>query len=224
MRKYRIPKALYICLISILVCLSVGYTYAYFSANSSATGKATINVVDVDWGNKNGNSVLTSQFADTNTITLVNQLKRGKATKIQCTDKSGNPRDVYLTMRNENGNVDVYCRIKIEATYINKQGQEVDFSQYLRLVNNVGTAETPTYVDIASGATAYWTYENGYYYYKTASTGKMKTVYVGDMINVAEYIFLDSASSVDMYGADVNIKLTLQAVQSSHDAYTSEWI
>ena len=66
-----------------------------------------------------------------------------------------------------------------------------------------------------------------YYYY--APSGDISNLTREDVIApgggpaVAEYVYLDASSSAELYGKQVELTLTVEAVQASNNAYKSVW-
>ena len=229
MRKYSIPKAVYGLLIFILICLSISYTYAYFSASDIVTGEITLNSIDVTWRNENSNMALIPTLFDDPTtedinealsIQIVSDLKRGDYVQLQAKDIHGVKQDIKLNISNI-GSTGAYCRIKLTGTYITKLGEEKTCEDdWLNLA--LGGANDTKKLMTSSG----WFYSDasgeGYYYYGS-SINSLTELGKNSGLTLADYIFLSAESSTDMYGASLKVILTLEAVQSSNSAYKAVW-
>lgn len=238
MRKYSIPKCLYIFVSAILLCFSFGYTYAYFSAQDVVSGNAAIYSVDVSWINLSTSSEIAGSNLypnNSDTITLANNLVRGAYTHMQSPtydnngavvkDNNGNVKlqNVNAAIQN-NSQIPIYCRVKLVASYVDASSQTVDITQYVKLGYYSEEAGEPEFITTNS-----WVYDNttGYYYY--APTGNISNLAEQDAIQpsngcaVAEYIYLDPSSSTVLYGKDINMTLSVEAVQASNNAYKSVW-
>lgn len=241
MRKYLIPKITYVITLLLITCLSIGYTYAYFSAIDYAESNVTLGKINMVWRDYNSN------FAEMETLfnnkptegeDIVNEamsiqvkgsLKRGNFTEIIATDVKGNEAARLLEVANVNNDsngVGAYCRIKIDATYtIDGAAPEICEDGWIQLALKTGTSDPKL---ITSNG---WFFYNGYYYYgkQTADTDgnvvsrELKSVASGESRTVANRLYLSSDSPANMLGAKVEIILTLEGVQDSNDAYKSEW-
>ena len=115
MRKFSIPKSLYVLLILVLGVLSIGYTYAYFSSQHQAVANVQLGKVDIVWRD---NSKLINNGANSILI-MAEELKAGEFSKFQTfTDDQSSMRDSLLSVSNLDATASIYCRIKIDATYI----------------------------------------------------------------------------------------------------------
>lgn len=240
MRKYAIPKAVYGILVLILLCLSIGYTYAYFSAVDSASSTTQLGLIDISWRDNNHFSSMQFLFDKTETdtneaqsIAIIGELERGKYTEIKANNKAGTLTNVRLEASNSLGTVGAYCRIKLEASYIPlNSATPIPCSTYIKLALDTGDEKVLiTDLNIADHNINGWFYDNGYYYYGTKTTDPEtgKTTYnlteltAGGGQVVADYLYLDTSASSNMFGSSVSIKLTLEGVQSANNAYESIW-
>ncbi len=233
MRKYSIPKFMYVLVVLILAGLSIGYTYAYFSAMDSASSSLKAGEVDVCWVDSESGMTMQSLTGTVNpghlttvnnvqTIKLTNSLKRDGYVHLQTKDKSDQNIDITLQVDNR-GTVDAYCRIKITATYVPLSGGNALTCEdgWLKLyLNNADTFNADMAITDLG-----WTYYNGYYYYGSVSGTDLSLTPVtkgnGEML--ANYIYLDKDAPSKILGATVNIVVTLEAVQTTNDAYKSVW-
>lgn len=230
MRKYAIPKVAYVLLTLILICLSIGYTYAYFSSYYNATSEVSLGQLDVKWIDSiSGNAISTifdkpgTATNEANSIAITGELERGGYAEIKANNKEGNLTKVILEIDNTSSSVDVYCRIKLTATYT-PQGSNTPVNcnyDWIQLA-------TPNKNVITSSG---WFYDNGYYYLgakpknatdnTTISLTSIQGMYGGQV--VAEYIYLSPDASASLFGSTINITLKLEAVQTTNDAYKSVW-
>lgn len=243
MRKYAIPKFMYIIVSAILLCFSFGYTYAYFSATAMVESTLKMNRVTVNWVHLNAGGQTQSidslsVYNNDNVVVLTNDLKHGvyvqmqaqtyktvtneetkETTKVPNVDEGGNnvTTNVKLGIRN-NGDVAIYCRIKLTATYIADGGEKEDISSYVKLATyNSGTAKYVFVEDQSS-----WFINEGYYYYGT-TIKNLTQIDASGYIAFANYVYLDPAASTELYGKQVSVTLSLEAVQFEHEAYGSAW-
>jgi len=230
MRKYALPKAVYVILIAILLILSIDYTYAYFSASVIATGKIKLNSINVSWRDENSNMAqlptlfdnpATSDVNEALSIQIISELKRGGYVQIQANDVNGVKRNIKLNISNL-GTTGAYCRVRLNGTYTNKAGEQKNCEDdWLKLALTSGANKK---FITNSG----WFYDNsaddgvGYYYYGE-SLNSLTELTKNTALTFADYIYLSSDSNVDMFGASLVITLTLDAVQSSNNAYKSVW-
>lgn len=229
MRKYAMPNVIYILLIMILAGLSVGSTYAYFSAIDKATSNLKVHNIDVSWRDANANdSKLTTWFDDTKTdaneamsIAISgDSLRIGHYVEIKAKNIEGKDQSVKLKISNF-GSTGAYCRIKITATYTNQEGELVECDedkQWLQLALGDNNEEDEKTLITESG----WFYSDGYYYYGS-SIGNFTEIGKNTGVNVADHLYLSSTTGAELYGVSLNIVLTLDAVQSSNKAYESAW-
>ncbi len=250
MRKYSISKIAYIVLIAMLACLSIGYTYAYFSAQVSAESAVKLGRIDIVWRDKNTRAYITeTMFPDDNgttkneslTIPVVDPLKRGECTAI-ATNKGNLKLEVYNRNNEDLTIVSAYCRIQIQASYIPAGGKEADrvyckdengWFQWFQLASKTGTDENGknTYSLITEKDINSWFYKDGYYYLGTKEYDYdlEKDVYSfveitpGGGIEVADYIYMSPDADAEMLGATVNIVVKLEAIQANNKAYESMW-
>lgn len=222
MRKYAIPRPVYFMIILMLILLSFGSTYAYFSSKVIATADMSMHNVNVAWADMSSEStfsrdgLISANFSNINDIVLVNKLKRGESVQIQCVDNKNATVDVFLSVATDEASTPVYCRIKIQATY-NNGTEDVDFSEHIqpkyKFPNSTGTLENVSIHD--------WVYENGYYYYK--QSGNLKSINGNQTIRFANYIYLSEECSADLLGREVSLSFTVEAVQASASAVSSVW-
>ena len=217
MRKRGIPKSVYVIWITLLLFLSIGYTYAYFSALDSVTTQATVYNINVTWRDENKNdALLGTWFNDTSNIAITSELVRGKFVSITATNKSSQQQNVKLKMANL-GSTGAYCRIKIVATYTNNGGVEKTCEDgWIQLALNTG-GSTPTLIT-SSG----WFYSNGYYYYGT-NINNLTELGKNTGVTVADNIKLSETSSADIYGSTLKIVLKLEAAQKANNGYKYVW-
>lgn len=223
MRKYAMPKVAYILLMMILLCLSIGYTYAYFSAIDKVKGSLILHSINVSWRDGGSNDARIPTLFDNPTtneneamsIAITGELVRGGYTQIKARDINNNIKNIKLKISNF-GTTGAYCRIKITGTYLDKNNeQKVCEDGWLQLA----LSDDDSYDLITENG---WTYYNGYYYYG-ADINSLTELSRNSGLTVADYLYLSSTSSADVYGATLNIVLTLEAVQSSNNAYKSVW-
>lgn len=212
MRKYKMPKILYAMLITILLILAVDYTYAYFSANTTASGKLGMADISARWMQSyyEGENIVPT-YSDLNVDAQGfvdisgSELKRSMFTNIVHVNN-----DITLVLATSI-DTPVYCRLKLEASYEKNvsDGQQttkqtVDCTSYIKLAMNEEFLED----------TAHWTLENGYYYYKT--NGVLKKISSGITFNVANQLYLDPSSNSEIYGQELTIKLKAELVQADY--------
>lgn len=231
MRKYSMPKVVYVLLISILLCLSINYTYAYFSSSKDVSSVITLNSIDVTWRNENANmALLPTLFDDPETedlnealsIQIVSELKRGDYVQLQAKDINDVTQDIKLNISNF-GTTGAYCRIKLTGKYTTKLGEKKDCPDTWLNLALGGDNDTKTLMTNSG-----WFYSTGSsdgvgYYYYGSSLSSLTELSKNSGITLADYIFLSAESNTDMYGASLTITLTLEAVQSSNNAYKSVW-
>ena len=230
MRKYAIPKTFYAILIALILSLSIGYTYAYFSAYKTADGGASIHNVNVNWYNLYSLKDMDAEFGENTTIQVASKLKRGACSTIYLgTEGEDNYQPISLALSSES-QIGVYCRVKLEAIYTSKTVTDQDCSEWIKLANN---NDDGSYTLLENSGT--WIYLNGYYYYgaEDTSTGDKDSNGIGvipipilneDITPVASLLYLDDEqSSADIYGATVTITLTLESVQAANEAYKTWW-
>ena len=225
------PKAVYILLISILLCLSINYTYAYFSTSRTVESVITLNSINVTWRDENSNMALfTTLYDDPNTedlneslsIQLIGEIKRGDYIQLQAKDINLVTRNIKLHISNT-GTTGAYCRLKITGEYTTKAGEEKTCEDgWLQLALDEGDGTKSFITDNG------WVYSNGTtdgvgYYYYGSSLSSLTTFNKNAGMTLADHLFLSAESSTDMYGVSLRITLTLEAVQSSNNAYKSVW-
>lgn len=209
MCKYKISVATGFVMLLLLI-FSFGYTYAYFSQKASATASLKMYSIQANWYN----SSTFSQIGNGNTIAIKSALKRGAYTQI-VDSKDSSTIVLAVNHSEDDDGLEAYCRIKLDATYINSLSETKDCSQYIVLAKKSGNSYT-----LLNNSTT-WKYENGYYYYKNSSG--LISLGNGDTIDVADYIYLAGNVSTDIFGASVSITLTVEMAQVANDGYKSVW-
>ena len=220
MRKFAIPKFVYVLLVLMLGVLSIGYTYAYFSSKYQASAAIQMGKIGLVWRD-NAVDKLINNGANSISITA-EELDAGAFSKILAlTDDQSSTRDSVLELENKDATVAIYCRIKIDATYTPKD-EEVQVNcgeQWIQLAYKYG-ASNPKLISNDG-----WFYDNGYYYYGT-DNGASKTLSPIDArsgLVVANYIYLSADVDAEIYGGAMSIVLTAEAVQTTNNAYQSVW-
>ena len=213
MRKYKMPKILYAMLAIVLLVLAVDYTYAYFSANTTASGTLGMADISVKWMQSYYPSTDSEfpEYADLpeSSVGIIdiseNELKRSAYTNIKY---AGNDITLMLSASIE---TPIYCRLKLDASYIKTTtngeqvtNETVDCSAYIKLALNNILLENSTN----------WKFENGYYYYKTGST--LNKISTNTIFDIANQLYLDSSSSSEIYGKELTIKLKADIVQADY--------
>ncbi|MBQ7880478.1 MAG: hypothetical protein IJ358_01375 [Clostridia bacterium] len=234
MRKYAIPKTMYIALIAILLCFSVGYTYAYFSATKVASASLTLGYIDVTWrdGNNGDAAFSSTETFDKESTTddeslaigIIGEITRGGYAQITAKNVSDQTRNIMLKMANINGTVGAYCRIKIDATYTPAGSTEIKQCED----GWVQLAMEQTLITLGD-----WCEYNGYYYYgsKTTTTTDGVTTTTFELtelskkggVDVANYLYLSPESSTELYDATLSIIVRLEAIQTTNNACEHEW-
>jgi len=232
MRKYALPKALYVILISLLLCLSINSTYAYFSASNLIESDITLHTIDVTWRDENSNMALfTTLFDDPSTaelneamsIQIISELRRGDYVQLQAEDINGTERNIKLNISNI-GTTGAYCRMKITGKYTTKDGQEKTCKNgWLKLAlangnNKKFITETGWFYNDSNPQDN----EDGYYYYGV-DINNLSELTKHSGLTVADYIYLSADSSSDIYGSSLTITLTLETVQSTYNVYKDVW-
>lgn len=240
MRKYHAPKLAYIFISAILLCFSFGYTYAYFSANAVVEATSKTNRASVAWYHiKPDNSDTDVDglkiYSSNNTVTLTNSLRHGQYSAIQAqvyktvtsqgqttiepeTGSGGTPvsQNVKLAVKNT-GDVSIYCRVKLSASYKDANDNTIDISEHLRLVVYLNSEY------VYSEDTDYWAYSNGYYYLGESSSSLTK-ITKNNYVVLADYVYLSPNASADLYGKSISVTITVDAVQSDHITSQDMWI
>ena len=220
MRKFAIPKYLYMLLIVVLGVLSIGYTYAYFSSTYQASTNLQLGKIGIVWRDSVANKVINN---GANSISIMaEKLDTGEFSKIQApTEDQSSTRDSSLALLNQNATVPIYCRIKIDATYIPKgESQPIECGeQWIQLAYNDGSTNSKLITN--SG----WFYDNGYYYYgrDNGVTKTLTALNVNSGTIVANRIYLAPDVDAEIYGGEVSIILTCEAVQTTNNAYQAVW-
>ena len=207
MRKFSIPIIMYVISIAMLLTLSIGQTYAYFSAIKTASGSVGMADVSMVWRDGNTMSPLDTIFDDVNSIVVSSNLKRSEYTQIQGLQNS-TIQNITLLIQSTSS-IDVYCRVKLTATYIS-DGETKDCSEYILLAYN-GSEIT---------STGSWKLEDGYYYYKGTN---LTAISSGSAVRLANQFYLSPNSDADIFGKQISIQLTAQMVQASNNAEQFEW-
>lgn len=253
MRKYAIPKVLYIFLATILLCLSVGYTYAYFSAIHTASSTVSLGKVNVIWRDANMLAPI-QQVYDDSTTDKVNEamsiqimatppsdldeeelenyvetpavIKRGEYLKIRAKNYEDNVEDVLLEIYN-GGTISTYCRIKVKATYIPENStEEKDCGDdWFKLA--LWDGEDYVFITDFPYDENTWVFNesDGYYYHGTKAGDTYNLIPLDARLskNVADYIYLSETADSEILGAEVSIVLILEGIQTTNDAYIHEW-
>lgn len=220
MRKFAIPKVMYVLLVLVLGVLSIGYTYAYFSSTYQANAELKLGKIGLVWRDNAVNKVI-NNGANSIAITA-EELDAGGFSKILAlTDDQSSTRDSILELENIDATVPIYCRIKIEAKYTPK-GEETPIDcgeQWVQLAFKYG-AGNPKLISNNG-----WFYDNGYYYYGTdnGSTKTLSTIGARNGLVIANYIYLSDEVDAEIYGGAISIVLTADAVQTTNMAYQSVW-
>ena len=220
MRKFAIPKVMYVLLILMLGVLSIGYTYAYFSSSHQTSAQLTLGKIGLVWRDNAVNKVI-NNGANSIAITA-EELDAGGFSKILAlTEDQSSTRDSILELENINGTVPIYCRIKIEAMYTPK-GEEIAVDcgeQWVQLAFKNG-AGNPKLISNNG-----WFYNDGYYYYGTdnGSTKTLRTIGARSGLVIANYIYLSEDVDAEIYGGAISIVLTAEAVQTTNNAYQAVW-
>ena len=240
MRKYLIPKVTYVIALLLLTCLSIGYTYAYFSGIAYAESNVTLGKINMVWRDFNSNwagmdtlfNIKPAEGEDgvneAMSIKVKGSLKRGNFTDIIATDINNKEASRLLEVANINDDdgVGAYCRIKISATYTIEDAEpETCEDGWIQLALKMGNNDPKL---ITSNG---WFFYNGYYYYGKQTTDpdgnvtkrQLTSLSSGGGLALANYLYLSSDSPASMLGAKVEIILTLEGVQDSHGAYKSAW-
>lgn len=218
MRKFAIPKSIYLVLVLLLGILSAGYTYAYFSSTQQAAAILELGKLDLVWRDKSINAIINN--GDDSISVSAQELSAGEFSKIQAsTQEQNSMRDLILELVNIDATVPIYCRIQINATYIPK-GETDSFDcdeQWIQLAYDDG-AGIPKLISDKG-----WFYDEGYYYYGDGSTKTLNTIEATKEVIVANYLYLSSNVDVDVYGGTISISLIAEAVQTTNNAYQSVW-
>ena len=227
MRKYAIPRVAYVLLVLMIACLSIGYTYAYFSAEATATNDTELGKINIVWNasstDKSGQ--VSNMFNNSSNIPILSKIKRGEYTSILALGKEEDELAITLRMSNSgDASVPAFCRLKIEATYTPLNGTETECDPgWIQLaLGNEASKEL-----ITERSTNGWFYDEytGYYYFGEMYTNNGSPVVElfelgeGQSLAVANYIYLDSSAPSEIIGATVNITLKLEGVQTTNDAY-----
>lgn len=218
MRKFAIPKSIYVLLIFVLCILSIGYTYAYFSSTHQASANLELGKVGMVWRDYAVDQIINN---GANSISITSEeLDAGKFSKIQAlTADQSSTRDSVLALMNSDATVSIYCRIKIEASYIPK-GDTVSIDcedQWIQLAYDNGDGNPKLITNNG------WFYYNGYYYWGDSETKALQSINAQNGIIVANRIYLSTDVGADIYGGAVSITLTGEAVQTTNNAYKSVW-
>lgn len=232
MRKYSIPKAVYSLAIAILLCLSISYTYAYFSASNIITGEITLNSINVTWRNENANMALfptlfddpdTTDLNESLAIQITGEIKRGDYAQIKANDINGTLQNIKLNISNT-GTSGAYCRIKLTGKYTTKLGETKTCpDDWLKLA--LGGANDTKKLITNNG----WFYSTGSsdgvgYYYYGSTLDNLTELGKNTGLTFADFIYLEATeNNTDMYGASLTITLTLEAVQIANNAYKAVW-
>ncbi|MFQ6724092.1 MAG: hypothetical protein ACLRFE_01985 [Clostridia bacterium] len=234
MRKYTIPKPIYFTIVLLLLCLSFGSTYAYFSSHVEVSGTPILGKINLVWVDGITSNIIQQQYDDpdtaeineAHTIPVSGQLTRGAYVPIQTRDYTGSSQNVRLEVSNLNANASAYCRISISAKYT-PQNSETEYTcpeGHLTLAFDYD-GEMMFLEDLGI-----WFYDNGYYYYGQVEQddegNPVKTLYElspSSGLVVADHLYLSEDANPNILGASIRILITLEGVQSTYDAYKSVW-
>ena len=218
MRKFAIPKFIYVLVVFVLGILSIGYTYAYFSSTHQASANLELGKIGLVWRDNAVDKVI-NNGANSISITA-EELDAGEFSKIQApTQDQSSMRDSILALLNNDATVPIYCRVKIEASYTPRDETEpVECgSQWVQLAYDSGNGNAKL---ISNNG---WFYDDGYYYYGNGSTKKLQAINAKNGIIVANRIYLSPDVDADVYGGAMSITLIGEAVQTTNNAYQSVW-
>lgn len=234
MRKYSIPKIMYVLLILMIASLSIGSTYAYFSAIATANGTLSMGKIEIEWVDNNKNATIKYLFDDNTTedtnealsISISGRLKRGDYTQILSKDSEGNDVPIKLEISNANGLVSAYCRMKITATYKQIDGTVTPCSnEWLQLA--LADEDDPNNKTFITNLDNGWVFNeyDKYYYYGIVSNDVyiLRELEAGAGQLVADYLYLSSDVPSSLLGSEMHIILTLEAVQTANNAYKTLW-
>lgn len=220
MRKFAIPRYVYVLLVLMLGILSIGYTYAYFSSMHQVEAKLQMGKIGLIWCD---NAEFGAAINGTNVISITaEELDAGEYSQILAfTDDQGSTRASVLELENKDGTVAIYCRFKIDATYQPKDGSVsvACEDRWIELAYKSGES-SPALLSNED-----WFYHEGYYYYGSdnGSTKTLSSIASKSSFIVANYIYLSSEVDADMYGGTISIKLIAEAVQTTNKAYQQVW-
>ncbi len=236
------PKIAYVLVVVLLSCLSLGYTYAYFSAKDSASSNVTLGKISILWKDYAQDAYISSLFDEVQSIVIDPQtsLKRDEYTSIKALlpKEKENDADEFanlsLAISNVNATASAYCRIQIEAKYIiNNTSTEVDCADGVIQLALNSAVITKTQVNEVTGEIYQtgWFEDDGYYYYGNAvkdedgniTSATLKELTAGETTLIANQLYLAHNAEAQMLGSSVSIVLTLQGVQSTNQAYKSVW-
>ena len=228
MRKYALPKYIYIGVALMLIVLSVGYTYAYFSAIATANAGLTLGKIDIVWRDANYNSSISAEFEDSSSIAISSTLKRGQYIPLKSVIEKGAQKgkevDLRLQISNVNGTVGAYCRLKITATYQATDAQGNAVGEVFTCDDGwVQLALDNTFItDLDVNG---WVFQDGYYYYGYLDGDdlKLNTLAKLQAQLVVNQIYLSTDADATILGAKAKITLTLEGVQTTNGAYKSVW-
>ena len=156
-------------------------------------------------------------------------IKRGEHLKIRAKNYENIASDVMLEMYN-NGSIETYCRIKIDATYTPENSTEKKpcGNDWFKLAlwngeEHVFITDFP--YDENDPNTWVFNETDGYYYFGTRENTTYDLIPLGVRLskNVADYIYLSENANPEILGAQVNIVLILEGIQTTNDAYIHEW-
>ena len=229
MRKYAIPKVAYVILAVMMLCLSIGYTYAYFSAKHTASGNVTLGKIGISWVDLSGlDAEIPQLFDDPLKIQVSSDQKLQRGNYCQLTahtklDEEGETSQLVLGISNGEGTVNAYCRIQIIAKYTPKG-------------SNTAEDCDPGWVQLGYNSELLtsqgWFEDDGYYYYGSVNTkdseGKITKATLTELEAsfswpIANQLYLDPSADAEMLGGSMSITLVLEGVQTKHGAYQSEW-
>lgn len=243
MRKYTIPKIAYVLVVMLLSCLSIGSTYAYFSAKHTASSNLTLGKISIAWKDYVKDAYIPSLFDDVQAIVIDKEtkLQRGQYTSIKSLLPKENEEDddefidLSLAMSNVDATTSAYCRIEIIAKYTlnNAPSTQYDCDDGTVQLALNDSLITQVQVNEVSGERyeSGWFEHNGYYYYGNATKdvdgnitrATLKELSVGETKLIANQLYLSTNADAEMLGASMTIMLTLEGVQTAHDAYKTVW-
>ena len=216
MRKYSIPKAAYILLVSILVALCIGYTYAYFSSYYENVTEPELGYIEMFWYDEKGFTVNGPNGGNIVAIGA-EKLKSDTHSQILAMGANNTTRPIELWLGSGAATVPAYCRVKIEATYIPSGQEEAKpcGEQWIQLSYQGDNDEPELITDLD------WFYYDGYYYYGDGSTNTLKEWWDEGFEwqePVADHIYLSPTVDPDVFGSQISIKLIVEAIQTTNGA------
>ena len=220
MRKFAIPKYMYVLLVLMIGVLSIGYTYAYFSSTYQADANLQLGYINVVWCDADSGEVINGV---NNEISITAQeLDCGALCDIQIpTEEEGVMQKIALGISNKDATVSAYYRLKIDARYTPEGETESKEcgEKWIELAYDTESGG----IDFLEGGD--WFYDDGYYYCGTddGTTKTLTAIDAGEDKLIANYICLGFNIDVDVYGSSMSIVLTIESVQTTNNAYRSVW-